>query len=700
MATWKKVIVSGSSADLSALSLDTALPVASGGTGAQSLTDGGVLLGSGTGAITALGQATNGQLLIGSTGADPVLATLTGGANISVTNTAGGISIAASGLGSGTVQSVSATGNENGITLTSDGDSVNPTITLGGSLANVTNSQLSNSAVTLGNTSVSLGATAGTVDGLVLTDVEATGSFSGSFVGTTNLPDLTSGNGLTGGPYDGAAAATFAVQADGSTLTVGAGGVKVADAGITATQIASSVAGAGLSGGAGTALAVNVDDSSLEIATDTLRVKALGVTNGMLANDGITIAGNDISLGGSITAATILAGTGVVSGSDAVPNPLTDGNGIADFSYNGGTAGIQVTVEAADNTIAVGASGINVVEANLSGIPNTALTNDSVTVGTTEIDLGTSATTLVGLSSVTSTAFVGDLTGDVTGNADTATKIASITNSNIVQLAATQALTNKDLTGAGNTFPTFNQDTTGNAATATEAASVAANSVALGTDTTGNYVATLGSGTGVTIGSNTGEGSSPTIAVNYGSTANTAVQGNATATFAGTTNEVTVSDTSAQAIGGNIALTIGLPDDVTIGQDLTITRDVQIGRNAVVSGNLTVAGTASFQNTQNLDVADRFIRMASGSTAVGDGGIVVQQDGPTNGEAFAYDAATTRWSMTGSFDPSTEAYTPDAFMAAVVEGGTGVNVPSGVVAKYQKKGNIFVADNEDIYIYS
>jgi len=700
MATWKKVIVSGSSADLSALSLDTALPVASGGTGAQSLTDGGVLLGSGTGAITALGQATNGQLLIGSTGADPVLATLTGGANISVTNTAGGISIAASGLGSGTVQSVSATGNENGITLTSDGDSVNPTITLGGSLANVTNSQLSNSAVTLGNTSVSLGATAGTVDGLVLTDVEATGSFSGSFVGTTNLPDLTSGNGLTGGPYDGAAAATFAVQADGSTLTVGAGGVKVADAGITATQIASSVAGAGLSGGAGTALAVNVDDSSLEIATDTLRVKALGVTNGMLANDGITIAGNDISLGGSITAATILAGTGVVSGSDAVPNPLTDGNGIADFSYNGGTAGIQVTVEAADNTIAVGASGINVVEANLSGIPNTALTNDSVTVGTTEIDLGTSATTLVGLSSVTSTAFVGDLTGDVTGNADTATKIASITNSNIVQLAATQALTNKDLTGAGNTFPTFNQDTTGNAATATEAAGVAANSVALGTDTTGNYVATLGSGTGVTIGSNTGEGSSPTIAVNYGSTANTAVQGNATATFAGTTNEVTVSDTSAQAIGGNIALTIGLPDDVTIGQDLTITRDIQIGRNAVVSGNLTVAGTASFQNTQNLDVADRFIRMASGSTAVGDGGIVVQQDGPTNGEAFAYDAATTRWSMTGSFDPSTEAYTPDAFMAAVVEGGTGVNVPSGVVAKYQKKGNIFVADNEDIYIYS
>ena len=56
---------------------------------------------------------------------------------------------------------------------------------------------------------------------------------------------------------------------------------------------------------------------------------------------------------------------------------------------------------------------------------------------------------------------------DTTGNAATSTKIASITNANIVQLAATQELTNKDLTGASNTFPTFNQSTTGNAATAT-----------------------------------------------------------------------------------------------------------------------------------------------------------------------------------------------------------------------------------------
>ena len=71
------------------------LGVANGGTGATTLDDGGILLGSGTGALTATAQPTNGQLLIGSTGADPVLATLTGGTGITVSNSVGGISIAA-----------------------------------------------------------------------------------------------------------------------------------------------------------------------------------------------------------------------------------------------------------------------------------------------------------------------------------------------------------------------------------------------------------------------------------------------------------------------------------------------------------------------------------------------------------------------------------------------------------------------------
>lgn len=72
------------------------LLVSKGGTGAATLTDHGILLGSGTDAVTPLGAATHGQLPIGSTGADPVLATLTAGSGVSIANAAGSITIAAS----------------------------------------------------------------------------------------------------------------------------------------------------------------------------------------------------------------------------------------------------------------------------------------------------------------------------------------------------------------------------------------------------------------------------------------------------------------------------------------------------------------------------------------------------------------------------------------------------------------------------
>jgi hypothetical protein len=72
-----------------------------------------------------------------------------------------------------------------------------------------------------------------------------------------------------------------------------------------------------------------------------------------------------------------------------------------------------------------------------------------------KVDLNT---TLTGLDSVTSTSFIGALTG----NADTATKIASITNDNIVQLTGVQTLTFKTLfrpTIEG--YATFPGDTSG-----------------------------------------------------------------------------------------------------------------------------------------------------------------------------------------------------------------------------------------------
>ena len=83
-----------SGATAGVVSVAGTLVVGNGGTGATALTDGGILLGSGTGAITPTAQPANGQLLIGSSGADPVLATLiSSGSTIGVTGGAGTLDI-------------------------------------------------------------------------------------------------------------------------------------------------------------------------------------------------------------------------------------------------------------------------------------------------------------------------------------------------------------------------------------------------------------------------------------------------------------------------------------------------------------------------------------------------------------------------------------------------------------------------------
>ena len=72
---------------------DGSLKVEYGGTGAATLTDGGILVGAGTSAITALDVLTNGQLLIGDGSGAPAAGTLTAGEGIDITNGAGSIEI-------------------------------------------------------------------------------------------------------------------------------------------------------------------------------------------------------------------------------------------------------------------------------------------------------------------------------------------------------------------------------------------------------------------------------------------------------------------------------------------------------------------------------------------------------------------------------------------------------------------------------
>ena len=78
-----------------------------------------------------------------------------------------------SGGGNGTVTQVGGTGTVNGITLTGNVTTTG-NLTLGGTLGNIANSQLTNSAVTIGNTSVSLGSTITNIGNLTLANVTIT----------------------------------------------------------------------------------------------------------------------------------------------------------------------------------------------------------------------------------------------------------------------------------------------------------------------------------------------------------------------------------------------------------------------------------------------------------------------------------------------------------------------------------------------
>ena len=111
--------------NLSSFSSGT-LSVVRGGTGANTFTNHGILIGNATNAVSATAELANGELLIGSTGNAPVPATLTAGTNVTITPTAGAITIAATDT-QNPFQSITGVGTGNtdsGVELSNGGGSV------------------------------------------------------------------------------------------------------------------------------------------------------------------------------------------------------------------------------------------------------------------------------------------------------------------------------------------------------------------------------------------------------------------------------------------------------------------------------------------------------------------------------------------------------------------------------------------------
>lgn len=144
------------------------------------------------------------------------------------------------------------------------------------------------------------------------------------------------------------------------------------------------------------------------------------------------------------------------------------------------------------------------------------------------------------------------------------------------------------------------------------------NGLALGTKTTGNYVATI-SGTANEI-EVTGSGSE-TAAVTVGLVANPVVSGMTAGNITvGINNDNTIDTTTGnltiEAAGGTVYVgnTFETGFSASIGDDLAVGRDLTVGNDVVITGDLIVNGTTTTVNTAELLISDNIFTLNSDVT--------------------------------------------------------------------------------------
>ena len=307
-------------------------------------------------------------------------------------------------------------------------------------------------------------------------------------------------------------------------------------------------------------------------------------------------------VGGTLTVAGDTASTEVVVGTDTFT--VSGGTGLSSAATTD-----TITLNLDDTAVSAGdygsASTVSTFTVDAQG-RLTAASNSAIQIATTAVtglqeyieDI--SAATLTGASHSGLSATYDDTAGTVALNVDDFT----------ITLAG-------DLTGSA---------TVTNLGDTTLTATVAANSVALGADTTGNYMVDVAAGTGISVSHTAGEGSTATI-TNSGVTS-----------IAGTTNKIDVSASTG-------AVTVTLPDSVSLTQDLTV------GRNLTVTGDLTVNGNTLTVNASTLVVEDKNIVLAntaSPSDASADGGGLTILG--TSNHTFNWVNATDAWTSSEHMD--------------------------------------------------
>ncbi len=147
-------------------------------------------------------------------------------------------------------------------------------------------------------------------------------------------------------------------------------------------------------GGTGTVNGLTLTGTVTTSGNLTLGGTLSNIPNSALTNSSVTINGSSVSLGGSTTVTATAS------------NPLTIGTGLTGTSYDGSapvTIAIDSTVATLDGSQTLTNKSMSGSSNTFSNIPNSALTNSQITLGTTNIALGGTSLAPVGLTSVTVT---------------------------------------------------------------------------------------------------------------------------------------------------------------------------------------------------------------------------------------------------------------------------------------------------------